>query len=125
VEFAEFQLVSGAGINACDLDHESTPAQYMLRVGQKRYYPLGRQDVARYLVSRGCWTEILMAAELGDADLVRQQLDADAGCIRKSVSEECFPKRDPRARSTSGCWGAPHRAFGGARFRSRGCFSSY
>src|ERR1700722_16327474 len=68
VEVAEFLLLNGADIDARDVDHESTPAQYMLRVDQKRHYPNDRQDVARYLVSRGCRTDILMAAALGDVD---------------------------------------------------------
>ena len=42
-------------IDARDIDHESTPAQYAVRE---------RPDVARYLASRGCWTDILMAAAL-------------------------------------------------------------
>ena len=63
-----------------------------------------RQDVARYLVARGCRTDILMAAALGDVDLVRRHLDADAGCIRTSVSEEWFPKQDPRAGGTVYIW---------------------
>jgi ankyrin repeat protein len=104
VEVAEFLLANGAEIDARDVDHESTPAQYMLRVEQKRHYPRDRQDVARYLVARGCRTDILMAAALGDADLVRRHLDADAGCIRMSVSEEWFPKRDPRAGGTIYIW---------------------
>ncbi|HMJ63142.1 MAG TPA: ankyrin repeat domain-containing protein, partial [Bryobacteraceae bacterium] len=104
VEIAEFLLSSGAEVDARDVDHESTPAQYMLRVDQKRHYPRDRQDVARYLVSRGCRTDILMAAALGDADLVRRHLDADAGCIRMSVSEEWFPKQDPRAGGTIYIW---------------------
>jgi ankyrin repeat protein len=104
VEVAEFLLANGAEIDARDVDHESTPAQYMLRVGQKRHYPRDRQDVARYLVSRGCRTDILMAAALGDAGLVRKHLDADPGCIRMSVSEEWFPKRDPRAGGTIYIW---------------------
>jgi hypothetical protein len=60
--------------------------------------------VARYLVSRGCRTDILRAAALGDTDLVRRHLDADAGCIRMSVSEEWFPKRDSRAGGTIYIW---------------------
>ncbi len=104
VEVAEFLLANGAEIDARDVDHESTPAQYMLRVAQKRHYPRDRQDVARYLVSRGCRTDILMAAALGDADLVRRHLDADAECIRMSVSEEWFPKQDPRAGGTIYIW---------------------
>ena len=104
VEIAEFLLENGADIDARDLDHESTPAQYMLRVDQKRHYPKDRQDVARYLVSRGCRTDILMAAALGDVELVRRHLHADPGCIRMRVSEEWFPKQDPRAGGTIYIW---------------------
>jgi ankyrin repeat protein len=104
VEVAEFLLASGAEIDARDVDHESTPAQYMLRVEQKRHYPRDRQEVARYLISRGCRTDILMAAALGDVDLVRQHLNSDPGCIRMSVSEEWFPKQDPRAGGTIYIW---------------------
>lgn len=104
VEIAEFLLENGADIDARDIDHESTPAQYMLRVEQKRHYPRDRQDLARYLVSRGCRTDILMAAALGDMDLVRRHLDSDPACIRMSVSEEWFPKRDPRAGGTIYIW---------------------
>src|ERR1700689_4387120 len=104
VEIAGFLLEHGADINARDVDHESTPAQYMLRVEQKRHYPKDRQDVARYLVSRGCRTDILMATALGDVNLVRHHLDADPGCIRMNVSEEWFPKQDPRAGGTIYIW---------------------
>ncbi|MBV9759785.1 MAG: ankyrin repeat domain-containing protein [Acidobacteriaceae bacterium] len=104
VEIAEFLLEKGAEIDARDIDHESTPAQYMLRVLQARHYPRDRQDVARYLVSRGCETDILMAAALGDMELARRHLDRDPECIRTSVSEEWFPKRDSRAGGTIYIW---------------------
>ena len=60
VEIAEYLLDHGAEIDALDVDHESTAAQYMVR---------DRQDVARYLIQRGCRTDILMAAALGDIEL--------------------------------------------------------
>src|SRR5262249_26570897 len=82
----------------------STPAQYMLRVEHKRHYPRDRQDVARFLVSRGCQTDILMAAALGDVDLARRLLDHDPACIPMDVSEEWFPKRDPRAGGAIYIW---------------------
>ncbi|MGH9350666.1 MAG: ankyrin repeat domain-containing protein [Terriglobia bacterium] len=104
VEVAEFLLANGADIDALDVDHESTPAQYTLRVEQRRNYPRDRQDVARYLVSRGCKTDILMAAALGDVNLVQHHLDSDSACIRMNVSEEWFPKRDPRAGGTIYIW---------------------
>jgi len=104
VEVAEFLLANGADIDARDVDHNSTPAQYMLRVEHTRHYPRDRQDVARYLVSRGCRTDILMAAALGDAALVLRHLDADPQSIRTSVSEEWFPKRAPRDGGTIYIW---------------------
>jgi Ankyrin repeat/Ankyrin repeats (many copies) len=104
VEVATFLLENGADMNARDVDHESTPAQYMLRVDQKRHYPIDRQEVARYLVSRGCHTDLLMAAALGDTELVRRHLDSDPNCIRMSVSEQWFPKQDPRAGGTIYIW---------------------
>ena len=104
VEVAKFLLENGADINALDVHHESTPAQYMLRVQQKRHYPRDRQDVARFLLSRGCKSDILMAAALGDMNLVRHHLDNDPGCIRMSVSKEWFPKQDSRAGGTIYSW---------------------
>src|SRR4029453_12162603 len=88
VEVARFLLDHGADIDAIDVDHESTPAQYMVR---------DRQEVARFLVRRGCRGDILMAAPLGEVDLTRRLLDADPGGVRTSVSAEDFPMRDPRA----------------------------
>ena len=95
VDIARLLLERGADIDARDIDHESTPAQYL--VGD-------RQEVARYLVARGCSTDILMAAALGDLDLVRKHLNADPGCIRMRVSEAFFPKRNPRSGGTIYTW---------------------
>ena len=63
IEVAEYLLDHGAQIDAWDVDHESTPAQYMVRE---------RQEVVRYLLQRGCKTDLLMASAVGDADLVRK-----------------------------------------------------
>ena len=95
IAIAECLLKHGASIDALDVDHESTPAQYLIR---------DRQEVARHLVARGCRTDIFMAAALGDLDLVRKHLEADPDCIHLSVSEECFPKRNPRAGGTIYIW---------------------
>jgi ankyrin repeat protein len=95
VEVAAYLLDRGADIDARDVDHESTPAQWM--VGD-------RQDVARYLVSRGCWTDLLMAAALGDLDLARRHLDADPDCIRTRVSSDFFPMTNSKAGGTIYQW---------------------
>lgn len=95
VEIAQYLLAHGADIDARDVDHESTPAQYMMG---------DRQDVARLLVERGCRTDILMTAALGDIDRVRRHLDEDPASIRTRVSEEYFPMRDSRAGGTIYIW---------------------
>lgn len=95
IEIAEYLLDHGADIDARDVDHESTAAQYMVR---------DRQDVARLLVRRGCRADILMAAALGDIDLVRRYLDADVGSVRTRVSNTYFPMQNPRAGGTIYIW---------------------
>jgi ankyrin repeat protein len=95
IEIAGYLLDRGADIDARDIDHESTAAQYMVR---------GRQEVARYLVARGCRTDILMAAALGDIELVRRHLERDPASIRTSVSEEYFPMQGPRAGGSIYIW---------------------
>src|SRR6266566_6748022 len=95
IAIAEYLLDQGADIDARDVDHESTAAQYMVR---------SRPEVARYLIGRGCKTDILMAAALGDADLVREHLDADPGCIHLRVSDEYFPMINPKSGGTIYQW---------------------
>lgn len=95
IAVAELLLNHGADIDALDVDHESTPAQYRVR---------DRQEVVRYLVQRGCRTDLLLAAALGDTALVRRHLDADPECIRIRVTEECFPKRHPHSGGTIYQW---------------------
>ncbi|HEX3746946.1 MAG TPA: ankyrin repeat domain-containing protein [Bryobacteraceae bacterium] len=92
LEVAECLLANGAEIDARDGYRESTPAQHMLRVEHWRHYPHDRQPIARFLLSRGCRADILMAAALGDLELVRRLLDADPACVATRVSEEWFPK---------------------------------
>jgi ankyrin repeat protein len=100
VEIAQFLVEHGADMDARDNLHESTPAQHMVRVVQARHYTRDRQDIARYLVSRGCHMDILMATALGDLPLVRRHLDNDPACIRTRVTEEYFPKQDARSEGT-------------------------
>jgi hypothetical protein len=105
IDIADYLLDLGAEIDARDVDHESTPAQYMID---------DRQEVARHLIQRGCKTDILMAAALGDMGLIRRHLDEDPGSIRMRVSEEFFPMVSPKAGGTIYQWKlgwylSPHR----------------
>lgn len=95
VDIARFLLAHRADVDARDIDHESTPAQYMVR---------DRQEVARFLVEQGCMTDILMAAALGDFNLVRAHLESDPAAISTRVSETYFPKQNPHSGGTIYIW---------------------
>jgi ankyrin repeat protein len=95
VEVASVLLDAGAEIDAIDVDHESTAAQWAIR---------DRQDVARFLVSRGAKTDILIASALGDVERVRRHLDAAPTSVRTTVSERDFPKKNPHAGGTIYIW---------------------
>ena len=98
VEIAALLLEHGADIDARDIDHESTAAQYM---ASSKYYmdsqATYRHDVARFLISRGAQTDILMASAVGDLALVERILNDNPDTIRVTVNEQYFPKRDPRS----------------------------
>jgi ankyrin repeat protein len=95
VAAADLLLAAGADFDARDVDHESTPAQYMVR---------DRHAVAQHLVARGCRTDLLMTAALGDFERTRQHLDADAGCIETRVNDRWFPMANPHAGGTIYNW---------------------
>jgi ankyrin repeat protein len=95
VEMAAFLLEHGADIDARDVDHESRPAQYLVR---------GRPDVARYLISRGCSTDILLGAALGDTAVVERHLAANPAAVRTSVDATWFPMKNPHAGGTIYIW---------------------
>jgi hypothetical protein len=65
---AAYLLERGAALDARDVDHESTPAQYLVR---------DAPEVTRLLVDRGAWFDIFIAVGLRDARLVERCLDED------------------------------------------------
>ena len=68
VEIAQYLIEHGADIDAIDVDHQSTPAQYLVREAP---------DVTRLLLARGAWFDIFIAVGLRDAALVERALEAD------------------------------------------------
>ncbi len=95
VEIAAYLIDHGADIDARDVDHESTAAQYLVAL---------HPEVARYLITRGAKTDLLLAAAVGDVELSRRHLDANPESIRIRVSEEFFPKQNPRSGGTVYIW---------------------
>jgi len=95
VEIADYLLDHGADIDARDIDHESTPLQYMIAK---------HQEVARHLIARGAKADILAAAALGDMEVAVRILDANPEAIRMRVDDECFPRTNPRSGGTIYQW---------------------
>ena len=68
LDIAEYLVARGADIDARDIDHGSTPAQYLIREAP---------DVVRMLVDRGAWFDIFIAVGLRDETLVERCLRED------------------------------------------------
>jgi ankyrin repeat protein len=98
IPIAELLLDHGTDINARDIDHESTAAQYM--VCQRQYMEWRepyRHDIAGFLISRGAKADILAASAVGDLALVERLLNDNPESIATTVSERWFPKHDPKS----------------------------
>jgi ankyrin repeat protein len=68
VATARLLLDHGARIDARDEDHDSTPAQWLIR---------DAPEVVRFLLERGASYDIFIAAALGDRDLAIRLIDAN------------------------------------------------
>lgn len=95
IEIAQLLLDNGADIDARDIDHESTPAQHLIK---------DHPDVARFLLQRGAAADIFLAAALGDLALAEKLLSAEPDYVRWRINSECFPMRNPRAGGTIYQW---------------------
>lgn len=106
VEIAALLLDHGAEIDARDIDHESTAAQYMVCERQHlEWREPYRHDVARFLISRGAKTDILMASAIGDLKLVEEILNNDPETVRTTVNERWFPKTNPKSGGSTYIYG--------------------
>lgn len=80
-EVMDYLLENGAEIDARDVDHESTAAQYA--VGEDT-------DKCLYLVERGAEPDIFMACMVGDLDLVKRVLEEDPNALQDRVNAGKF-----------------------------------
>jgi ankyrin repeat protein len=79
-EIIDFLLDQGADIDARDLDHGSTPAQYAVKEPEK----------CRRLLRRGARPDIFMAIMLGDVALVEKVLTANPDCLQSRIGQGEF-----------------------------------
>jgi len=86
-------LEHGADIDARDVDHRSTPAEWML----DHHRGEGRYALASYLVERGASTDIFLAAALGITDRVRELVDADPSLLDLRTGQGSYGAQPPSA----------------------------
>ncbi len=88
---ADLLLAAGADVDARDIDHRSTPAEWMLGDSPDE----ARHELARYLVERGASADIFLAAALGLADRARAMLEADPGLLGLKTSQGDYGEKRP------------------------------
>src|SRR6267154_457028 len=84
-------LDAGADIDARDVDHRSTAAEWML--DQKR--GAGRFDLARYLVERGASVDIFLAAALGLSARARAMLQDNPKLLDLRTGQGDYAEHPP------------------------------
>jgi ankyrin repeat protein len=84
-------LAAGGDVDARDVDHRATAAEWMLDHAQG----VGRYDLARYLVERGASADIFLAAALGLSDKARAMLQAKPDLLDVRTGRGDYGERPP------------------------------
>jgi len=84
-------LSAGADIDARDVDHRGTAAEWMI----EHRRGAGRVDLAHYLVERGAGADIFLAAALGLTDRVRTMLGADRTLLELRTGRGDYGEKPP------------------------------
>ena len=90
-QVVDLLLAAGADPDASDVDHRSTPAQWML--GDDPDSP--RPWLAKYLVDRGASADIFLAAALGLTERARTMLDSDPSLLQLRTSQGEYGEKPP------------------------------
>lgn len=90
---ADLLLAAGADIDARDVDHRSTPAEWML--GDHEHPTRSRLTLARHLVARGAATDIFLAAAVGATDRARALLEVDRSRLSLRTGQGAYAERPP------------------------------
>ena len=86
-------LEAGADINARDLDHRSTAAEWML--GDADNPAKSRVALARYLVERGATADIFLAASLGLTRTITALLERDPSLLELRTGPGAYGEKPP------------------------------
>src|SRR5690606_15308168 len=89
----DFLLSHGAEIDARDVDHEGTPAQWAVpslhaQGGGGTWR--AQTEKCLHLIKRGAEVDIFMASALGDVDLVRAVLASDPECVSARIGDGAY-----------------------------------
>ena len=85
-EVADLLIDAGADLDARDVDHRSTPAEWMVA---------DRRELAAYLVERGATADIFLAAALGLSDRARSLAAADPRVLDLRTSQGDYAEKAP------------------------------
>ncbi len=86
-------LAAGADIDARDVDHRSTAAEWML----DRARGAGRYELARHLVERGAHADIFLAAALGLTERAREMLASHPELLDLRTGHGSYAEQPPSA----------------------------
>jgi ankyrin repeat protein len=84
-------LSLGADIDARDLDHRSTAAEWMLGDSPES----ARRDLAAYLVNRGASADLFLAAALGLTERARTMLESNPSLLQLRTSQGEYGEKRP------------------------------
>lgn len=90
---ADLLIERGADVDARDLDHRSTPAQWML--GEVENGERSRLEVAKYLIDRGASVDIFLAAVLGLTSMARAMLERDPSLLTLRTGQGEYAEKPP------------------------------
>ena len=88
VDVATLLIDAGADLDARDDDHNSTPAQWRVKVSP---------DVTRLLLERGALPDVFLAAGLGDLDVARTCVETTPECVTYRIGVNSGPFAGPVA----------------------------
>ena len=90
-QVVDLLLGRGADIDARDIDHRATPAQWML----DNTIGAGRYALAEYLVQRGAHADIFLASALGLLDRIQALVRADPAVLDLRTTQGEYAEKPP------------------------------